>query len=147
MSWTLCLFHIVIGTKFHQPTITEDHCRDLYAYIYGYFKSKKAFVYRINGMPDHIHILVDLHPSTDISDLIRDLKISSNKFIKEHHDWYPMFLSWEKEYYASSEGKAELDVIKQYIINQKEHHKRISWREELLQLAARDGINIDERYF
>ena len=57
-----------------------------------------------------------------------------------------MFLSWEKEYYASSEGKAELDVIKQYIINQKEHHKRISWREELLQLAARDGINIDERY-
>ena len=57
-----------------------------------------------------------------------------------------MFSSWEKEYYASSESKAELNVIKEYIINQKEHHKRISWREELLQLAAKDGIEIDERY-
>ncbi len=146
MSWTLCLFHIVIGTKYHQPTISEEHCRDLYGYIYGYLKAKKAFVHRINGMPDHIHILVDLHPSTNISDLIRDLKLATNRFIKDHHDWYSMFSSWEKEYYASSESKAEQEVIKEYIINQKEHHKWISWREELLQMAAKDGIVIDERY-
>ena len=146
MSWTFCLYHIVICTKNRQPTITEDHCRDLYGYIYGFLKHKNSFVYRINGMPNHIHILVDLHPSTNISDLIRDLKVSSHQFIKAHRDWYPMFVSWESDYYACSESKAELEVIRQYIMNQKEHHKKISFREELLKIAERDGIKINEKY-
>lgn len=146
MSWTLCLYHIVYGTKYHQPTITEDHCRDLYAYIYAFLKSKKVFVHRINGMPDHIHILVDIHPTVSVSDLVRDLKVATNKFIKSHQSWYPMFVSWEHEYYACSEGRAELEVIRQYIINQKEHHKKLSWRDELLQLARENGIPVDERY-
>ena len=146
MSWTRCLYHIVIGTKYHQPTISEEHCKDLYAYIYGFLKEKKTFVHRINGIPDHIHILVDVGPSTSISNLVRDLKVATNQFVKSHHEWYPMFISWEKEYYASSESNAELQAIKQYIINQKEHHKRVSWRDELLQLAADNGITIDEKF-
>jgi len=76
------LYHIVFRTKSSKRTINQDNARNLYAYINGIIKNKKCVTFRINGMEDHIHILSDLHPSVALADFIREIKVSSSKWIK-----------------------------------------------------------------
>lgn len=146
MSYTSIRYHIVIRTKDSQPTIEPAHERDLYAYIYTFIKAKSCVLYRLNGMPDHIHILMSLHPSIALSDFMRDLKTITSKFMKSHRDKFPMFDGWGREYYASTLSKEQQENVKQYIMNQKEHHKRESTREEIIRLCIENGIPYDERY-
>ena len=77
------LYHIVFRTKSSEMTINQNHSADLYKYIWGIIKNKKCVLFRINGMEDHIHILSDLHPSIALADYIRDIKVSSAKWMKE----------------------------------------------------------------
>lgn len=146
MSYTNLIYHIVIRTKNSQPTIDVSHERDLYAYIYGFAKAKSCILYRINGMPDHVHILISISPVIAISDFMRDLKTMTSKFLKQARDRFPLFQGWEREYYASSVSLTDKEKVRQYIINQKEHHKRVNFHEELVRLCRESGINIDERY-
>jgi len=76
------LYHIVFRTKGSEKTINHEHRVDLYQYFWGIVKNKKCVLFRINGMEDHIHILSDLHPSVALADYIRDIKVSSSKWIK-----------------------------------------------------------------
>ena len=98
-------------------------------------------------MPDHIHLLVEMAPSVALSDLMRAIKTSSNKFIKEHLDWYPMFEGWADEYCALSKSQEEKEKIRQYIMNQKEHHKKFSWKEEMELLMKESGLEDKVPYF
>ncbi len=147
MSYTNLLCHIIFRTKCSKPTICEDHCTDLYKYIWGIIIAKHCTLYRINGMPDHIHLLVEMAPSVALSDLMRAIKTSSNKFIKEHLDWYPMFEGWADEYCALSKSQEEKEKIRQYIMNQKEHHKKFSWKEEMELLMKESGLEDKVPYF
>ena len=105
MSYTYLLYHIVVRTKRSEPTIRTAHERELYMYIYQFIKAHNSALYRVNGMPDHIHILVSLHPSIAIADFMRDLKTATSKMMKSAKDKYPMFDGWEPEYYASTVSK------------------------------------------
>ena len=146
MSYTYLLYHIVVRTKRSEPTIRTAHERELYMYIYQFIKAHNSALYRVNGMPDHIHILVSLHPSIAIADFMRDLKTATSKMMKSAKDKYPMFDGWEPEYYASTVSKNDQEKIRQYIINQKDHHKRVNSREELIQLCIENGIPYNEKY-
>ena len=146
MSYTYLLYHIVVRTKRSEPTIRTAHERELYMYIYQFIKEHNSALYRVNGMPDHIHILVSLHPSIAIADFMRDLKTATSKMMKSAKDKYPMFDGWEPEYYASTVSKNDQEKIRQYIINQKDHHKRVNSREELIQLCIENGIPYNEKY-
>ena len=77
------LYHIVFRTKSSEKTINQFHSADLYKYIWGIITNKKCTLLRINGMEEHIHILSDLHPSVALADYIRDIKVSSAKWMKE----------------------------------------------------------------
>ena len=146
MSYTYLLYHIVVRTKRSEPTILSAHERELHMYIYQFIKAHDSALYRVNGMPDHIHILVSLHPSIAISDFMRDLKTATSKMMKSAKDKYPMFDGWESEYYASTVSKNDQEKIRQYIINQKDHHKWVNSREELIQLCIENGIPYNEKY-
>ena len=145
MSYTYLLYHIVVRTKRSEPTILPAHERELYMYIYQFTKAHDSALYRVNGMPDHIHILVSLHPSIAISDFMCDLKTATSKMMKNAKDKYPMFGGWESEYFASTVSKNDQEKIRQYIINQKEHHKKVNSREELIQLCIENGIPYNEK--
>ena len=76
------LYHIIFRTKGSVKTINQNHAKDLYKYIFGIIKNKNCQLARINGMEDHIHIISDLHPSVALADFIREIKVSSSKWMK-----------------------------------------------------------------
>lgn len=109
-------------------------------------KNKKSFLYRINGMPDHIHILVGIHATIALSDFVKELKTSTNPWIKNSGK-FPDFKSWGKKYAAFTIRYQEKDTVIEYIKNQREHHKTESFKDEYRRLIIENGIEIDEKYF
>ena len=118
MAYTKLIYHIIMRT--HQGTnpINEAYERDLYMFIYGFCKNHQCVLYRINGMPDHIHMLVGLHPTIAVASFVHDLKIASNNFMSVNRDLFPNFIKWEQGYCALSYSEADKERVMQYIINQ-----------------------------
>jgi len=102
-------------------------------------------MYQINGVEDHLHILSDLNPSIALSDLIKDIKISSNKFIKEQN-LFPEFIGWQDGYNAFTYSYNAVPNLVRYIQNQEEHHKKATYIEEIKRLLKEHGIDYDEKY-
>ena len=139
MSKTFSLHHIVFATKHREPTITQEHKRDLYAYIHGIIKNRKCNLFRINGMADHIHILVDVHPSVAIADLVKEIKQWSSHWLKTDSR-FPLFSNWGEGYYAVSLGIESLEACRLYIINQESHHGGIDLISEMQHIADTNGL-------
>ena len=139
MSKTKSLHHIVFATKHRKPTIAEEHKRELYAYIFGILKNKKCFLLRMNGIADHIHLLIDIHPTVAIADLVKDIKQHSNRWTRENPD-FPRFESWGEGYYAVSIGINDIESCKQYIMGQEEHHRVHNLLDEMEEMAGRNGL-------
>lgn len=138
-------YQIVFSTKYRKPALSIEHEDKLYKYIWGVVKNKNCKLYRINGMPDHIHLLIDLHPSVSLSSFVKDIKISSNIWIKQS-GLFPDFEEWQSGYGAFTYSVREKDMIVNYIKNQKEHHKQESFEDEYKNLLRSHGIDFDEKY-
>lgn len=136
-------YHIVFGTKHREPTINEKNESELYKYIWGILKNKKCKLYRINGMPDHIHIFCDLHPNINLSNLVKDIKVATNLWMKES-GLFPEFIGWQEGYGAFTVSFKDKETIINYIKNQKEHHKTETFEDEFKKLLAEHGIDFDE---
>ena len=140
------LYHIIFRTKGSEKTICHEHRKDLYQYIWGIIKSKNCVLFQINGMEDHIHILSDLHPSIALADYIRDIKISSSKWIKAS-GLFPNFKGWGIKYCALTYSNNDRDTIINYIKNQQEHHKKENFQDEISRFFRENGIDLEEKWF
>lgn len=147
MSYTCLLYHIVFRTKYSIPAIPFDHAEKLYAYIWGIVKNKKSILYRIGGMPDHIHMLIDLHPSIALSDFMHDTKLAISRFMNQNKNLFPDFQGWGDRYAAFSYGQDKKETIIRYIMNQQEHHKTVSFADEFRAFIESNGGVINEKYF
>jgi REP element-mobilizing transposase RayT len=114
--------------------------------MWGVLNNNKIHVYRINGMEDHIHILMDLHPSLALADVIRDLKTASSIWLKDS-ELFPNFAGWASGYGAFTYSYWDKDKLINYIINQQEHHRKESFQEEYRRFLKEHHIEIDEEYF
>ena len=111
MSYTKLIYHIVFRTKGSIPAIAEEHERMLYGYILGFFKGHKCVLYRIGGMPDHIHILAQLPITEHLPMLVRDLKTATNFFIQKNKDKFPLFCGWGRSYCAITVSPMQKDAV------------------------------------
>ena len=145
-SYRQILYHLVFRTKNSQKTINPIYDRELYAYASGILKNKHCVLYRINGVENHLHLLCDLHPSIALADLMRDLKTSTSFWLK-HSGKFPDFQGWAGGYAALTYAWRDKDIIVSYIKNQKEHHKKQSFENELREHLRENGIDINEDYF
>lgn len=145
-SYRQILYHIIFRTKNSQCTLDLAHKDELYNYIWGIIKNKNGFLYQINGMEEHIHILSDLHPNIALADYLRDMKTASSIWLKDNTH-FPNFEGWAGGYAALTYAYADKDKVIEYIKNQQEHHKKISFEEEYRKLLKEHNIEIDERYF
>jgi len=145
-SYRQILYHIVFRTKDSAKSLSKQNIRELYAYINGIIKAKHCVLHRINGMDDHIHILSDLHPSIALADYVKDIKISTSVWLKQHGG-FPLFDGWAEGYAALTYSWNDREKIKTYIINQQEHHRKTTFADELRKLLEEQGVKIDERYF
>ena len=145
-SYRQILYHLVFRTKDSGRTLAYAHSKELYAYIMGIIKKKNCFLYRINGMEEHIHILSDLHPTIALADYIRDIKTSSSIWLKETGK-FPEFTGWADGYAALTYAWKDKDMIVNYIRNQQEHHKEETFDNELRRLLEEHGVVVDEKFF
>ncbi len=101
MSYTNLVYHIVFRTYRSALSIDEAHERELYAYIYGYINRHRSILYRVGGMPDHVHLLVSLPPDLAVSEFVRGLKYATSKWLKQNQ-LFPLFSGWGEGYAAFS---------------------------------------------
>jgi REP element-mobilizing transposase RayT len=146
MSYFRLLYHIVFRTKYRHPTILISYEKELYNYIWGFTKNKDSKLYRIGGMPDHLHLLLDLSAKLALADFMRDLKTSSAKWLKTNTH-FPAFQGWGNGYAAFTYNIKEKDTIVNYIMNQKEHHARVKFEDEIHDLFQANGCGDMEKYF
>jgi Transposase and inactivated derivatives len=139
------LYHIVFCTHKRQNTILPTHQDQLYRYIWGIVKSKDSVLYRINGTENHVHILSDLHPTIALSNYIRDIKRASSLWMKRTGH-YPHFTSWADGACVMTYSFRDKEMITNYIKNQKEHHKKVSFEDEYLSLLKEHGISYEDAY-
>lgn len=144
-TYTQIIYQIVFGTKDREMVLSKNKRDDLYKYISGVLENKKCHLYRIGGVEDHIHILTHLHPSVSLSDLVKDIKLSSSEFIKLNK-LFLNFKGWQEGYGAFTYSIKQKDVLIEYIMNQEEHHKTKSFRDEYLELLKENGIEYNEKY-
>ncbi len=144
--YTSILYQIVYSTKHRNPCMLKSTRRRLYAHLNGILVNKKCHVYRINGVEDHLHILIDLHPMIPLSMLIKDLKLSSSEMIKET-GIFPDFEGWQIGYGAFTYSPGAKFNLIEYIKNQEEHHrKKENFEEEFIRLLEENEIEYDLKY-
>jgi REP element-mobilizing transposase RayT len=126
--------------------LVQENSQQLFSYLSGILKNKNCFVYSVNGISDHLHLLSDIHPSIPLADLMRDLKASSSLWIKKS-GIFPLFESWAEGYSAFSVSWADKNRIIDYIKNQQVHHLKENFEDELRRIILENGIEINELYF
>ena len=146
MSFTNLYYHIVFHTKHNVMAIVEEHERILYSYIHGFCKNNGVDLVRIGGMPDHIHMFVVIPPQISLSLFVQQLKVSRSKMLYENAH-FRGFEGWQNGYAAFSYSIRDVEMIVNYIKNQKEHHKHVSFRDEYRAWLIENGISEDARYF
>ena len=139
--------HLIFGTKKRRPIIKENFENRLYAYLAGTLKKYNSKALIINGVSDHIHILLVLSKNIALSKLVEEVKKQSSKWIKEI-DKSSQDFAWQIGYAAFSVSSSKIDIVKKYIEGQKEHHKIKTFKEEVEEfLKQYDMIEYDENYF
>ena len=147
MSQTLVKMytHIIFSTKKHQPFIKPDVEQELHSYIGGVIKQNGGIPFMINTMPDHIHILSTLPKNISLSKFLEEIKRNSSRWIKTKGKVYENF-AWQGGYCGLSVSSSKTQAVSNYIANQKEHHKKMTFKEELIKFLKEYGIEYDERY-
>ena len=141
MSRTRNYLHIVFGTKYRENTIQMDRRSRLYGYITKIVQNKKSDLLIINGVGDHVHLLIDLHSTVSLSEMVQAVKQSSSKWIRENMV-FPMFEGWSSEYYACSVSPSHIGGIRQYISGQELHHGMKDFREEVNDFVTKMGLSL-----
>ena len=108
-------------------------------------QKKKCVLYQINATEDHIHIATHIHPSISLSSLVKDIKVSSSIFIKEQK-LFKKFDGWQKGYGAFTYSVKEKDALVNYIKNQEQHHKTVTFKEEYIKILSEFNVDFDEKY-
>lgn len=144
-TFTQIYVHIVFSVKGRQNLIQKSWKDELHKYICGIVNGKDQKVYAIGGMADHIHLLVSIKPTISISDLVRDMKANSSKWINEKQYVVGKF-QWQEGFGAFSYGQSQLDIVITYINNQEQHHEQKTFKDEYMELLQRFNIIYDEKY-
>ena len=144
-TYTQIYIQTVFAVSGRLSLIRNEHKEEIYKYITGIVRNDGHKLIAINGMADHVHILLGLKPDMALSDLVRDIKSNSTHFINER-GFAPGKFGWQEGYGAFSYGRSQLGSIIHYIQNQEKHHGRRSFKDEYLSLLKKFELEFDGRY-
>jgi len=138
--------HIIFSTKNRAPFLDDENVRNqMYAYLASILKEFGCPALIIGGTVDHIHILCTLSKVKTLAEIIREIKRNSSKWIKTKGAQYNGF-QWQSGYGAFSVSYSNIPQVRDYIVNQEEHHKQTTFQDELRSFLRKHGIEFDERY-
>jgi len=144
-TYSQIYIQIVFAVKGRNSLINSSWEERLYKYITGIVQNKGQKLIAINGMPDHIHIFIGMKPSCCLSDLVREIKKSSNEFIKEENFSLQKF-NWQDGYGSFSYGQSQIDDVVKYIMNQKIHHQKKTFKQEYIDFLKKFKIEYEDKY-
>jgi putative transposase len=144
-TYTRLIYHLVWSTKHRHPAFFGDDRRAMHAYLYGILKAKDCHVFRIGGVEDHVHILLAVHQDTRLSDLVRELKSSSSKWIRSSGK-FPEFEWWQPGLGMFTVSWNDTERLIDYIKNQEEHHKKETFLDEYRRLLHEAGLEYREEF-
>ena len=144
-TYTQIIYQIVFGTKNREFTLSKAGRPRLFEYITAILSNNECHVYIVNGVDNHLHIVTHLHPAISLACLVKDIKLASSAMIREKN-LFPDFAGWQNGYGAFTYTINEKRRLIDYVINQEEHHKVISFKDEYIELLKENGIDYDERY-
>jgi REP element-mobilizing transposase RayT len=144
-TYTQIYIHIVFAVQDRQSIIRKECKEELHKYITGIIRNKDQKLIAINSMSDHIHILIGMKPNIALSDLVRDIKANSSKFINEKN-WVRGRFNWQEGFGAFSYSHSQLNGIANYIQNQEKHHSKKSFKEEYLEILKKFNVEYDMEY-
>jgi REP element-mobilizing transposase RayT len=137
--------HLIFSTKNRYPFIDSTIEQELFAYIGGIIKQQKGVSFSINGTLNHIHILCSAPRTVSLSDFMKEIKGSSSRWIKTKGNRYQKF-AWQDGYAIFSVSSSQKQIVGEYISNQKIHHKKMSFENELIAFLEKYNIKYDETY-
>ena len=144
-TYSQIYIQIIFAVKSRDSLINPSWEEELYKYISGIIKNKEQKMLAINGMPDHIHFFIGMKPFCCLSDLVREVKKSSSDFIKEKKLSKYKF-QWQEGYGAFSYSHSNLDNVIRYIENQKNHHKKQTFKDEYIEFLTKFEIEFKNEY-
>ena len=144
-TYTQIYIQVVFAVEGRQNLISPEHNDEPQKYITGIVSGQDHKLIEINNVPDHLHMVIGLNPDRALSDLVRDVKSNSSRFVNEKR-WVPGRFSWQEGFGGFSYSRSQLDSIIHYIKNQQEHHARTTFRDEYIAFLKKFGVEYDSRY-
>ncbi len=143
MSYTNLLYHLVYATKERAPLITDAIRLKLHEYLGGTVRGLGGVALEINGVADHVHLLVKLPPTLALSDFLRELKANSSIWAKKQTAGR---FAWQSRYGAFTVSESQVERVRHYISHQEEHHRRVNFEEEFKAMLRAHRIDFKEGY-
>ncbi len=137
-------YHIVFGTRNHEPIIQPKWRGKLHAYLGGIIRAGSGVAESVGGVADHVHLLVGLRATHRLADVLRELKAVSSGWV--HNEIGVRGFAWQEGYGAFTVSASQRETIRRYIERQEGHHRTRTFREEYLELLRRSGVEFDMRY-
>ncbi len=144
MSKVSALYHIVFCTKYREMTLTDSYLEDVYRFIWSEVKKQKCILLRIGGIANHVHMLVELNPTTALAAFMRAIKSDSSGWLRRDAR-FPLFCGWAGEYFACTISPRQKQVVIEYINGQQQHHYGRPVEMELSEMYRIAGLEYDER--
>jgi len=142
-TYTRLCFHIVFATKHRRSWISPELALELYPFIGAIVREHGGTLIAVGGMPDHVHLLVELRPHPSITTVVKAIKGSSSRWINEA-ERAPEHFAWQEGYAAFSVSPSVLGRVRTYVLNQEQHHRKETFRTEQKELLAKHGIPFQE---
>lgn len=136
---------IVFAVKGRQHFITENIREELQKYITGIIEAKQQKLYAVYCMPDHTHIFLSYQPNVNVSDIARDIKANSSAWLKSRFSFLSTF-AWQEGFGAFSYSKSQAASVVNYVLNQKEHHRKKTFEEEYKEFLKKFEVEHDVKY-
>ena len=145
-TYTQILYQIVFGSKDYTNFLTRENQGMLFGYIVGMLKKRNCHPYQVGGYGNHVHIVTHLSPTINLADLVREIKKATHEMMVRDKKSFPHFPGWQVGYGAFTYHISMKPVLINYVLNQEQHHKGVSFREEIIQLLKDNLVPYKEEY-
>jgi putative transposase len=142
-TYTNLIYHIVFSTHGHVPLLKPEYRQELFAYLGGLVKEKAGKVIIINGVSDHVHLLILLPPDLSVSDAMKFVKANSSRWMKQR---FGKPFAWQKGFGAFSVSRSAVPAVARYIRDQEAHHRKMDLRTEYITLLKKNEVDFDEEF-
>lgn len=137
-------YHLVFGTKHRMPVIDSTWQSRLHEYLGGTIRGLGAFPEEIGGVADHVHVLAGLKATHCLADVLRELKKASSMWV--HEELRISHFAWQEGYAAFTVSATARESVRRYIVNQEQHHRQRTFREEVVEMLEKAGVAYDPKY-